>query len=175
MRQLNELGDEVLFGHWGQMAAWHPSHLPTAGLPPSPSPRSSRPAGNGEVGPAGSSEWERICSVIDFQMTRPNGTGEGGRAGAGGRGWAGPRHSCLSVAAGEGSVAQQPAACFICCSTLLSRSSSSLPARLAPPPRPPARCPHRPVSVQERAARVQGDAARHCCLRPCDPSSSRDR
>jgi hypothetical protein len=33
-------------------------------------------AGSGESGPAGSNQWERTLSMIDFNLNRPNGTGE---------------------------------------------------------------------------------------------------
>jgi hypothetical protein len=33
-------------------------------------------SGNGERGPEGSNEWERITSIIDFNFSRPNSTGE---------------------------------------------------------------------------------------------------
>lgn len=33
-------------------------------------------AANGEDGPSGSNQWERTASIIDFNFTRPNGTGE---------------------------------------------------------------------------------------------------
>lgn len=33
-------------------------------------------AGNGERGPEGTNQWERTASIIDFNFTRPTGSGE---------------------------------------------------------------------------------------------------
>ena len=54
------------------------------------------PAGTGESAPEGSTEWERISSIIDFNFTRPNGTG-------GTAGWLGciaSRHAVAALLAG---------------------------------------------------------------------------